>query len=377
MTIDLPQPNDDALALSRVLRERIAKEVGAAGGWLGFERYMQLALYEPGLGYYSGGSTKFGPAGDFVTAPELSHLFGNALADQLAQLLEQLKEPVILELGAGTGALAADILRSLDKTRVSPQYWIIELSADLKRRQQRRLNSYSERVRWLSRLPDELFQGVILANEVADALPVSCFVKRAGAVLPLGVRLVNGELAWGEGPVDLGLSEAVQLLEACLGRTLPEGYRSEIRLELPGWIQTLNAMMIRGAILIVDYGLVRSEYYHPDRNQGTLLCHYRHRAHANPFLFPGLQDIGAWVDFSAVADAATGAGAQVSGFTTQAQFLLESEAVKRLSGPSSDQLRGLKTLVLPGEMGECFKLILLSRGMKQAGLDGRDFRDRL
>ena len=379
MTTDFPQPTDEALGFSRALDKRIREEVDNAGGWIGFERYMELALYEPGLGYYSGGSTKFGPAGDFVTAPELSGLFGSALADQVAPLLSQLKKPLILELGAGTGTLAADILESLSKTqaRTLPQYWILELSADLRHRQQSRLSAYGDSIRWLDRLPDQPFEGVILANEVVDALPVSCFIKRANAAFPLGVQLVDGNFAWAEGDLDPRLSEAVELLEAFLGRTLPEGFRSEIRLGLSAWIQALSAVIARGAMLIIDYGLVRREYYHADRNQGTLLCHYKHLAHTNPFLYPGLQDIGAWVDFSAVADAAVGAGTEVSGFTTQTQFLLESKALRQLSMPSSGQLQGLKTLVLPGEMGERFKLILLSKGLRKAGLAGRDFRDRL
>jgi SAM-dependent MidA family methyltransferase len=239
------------------------------------------------------------------------------------------------------------------------------------------LSAHGDNIRWLDRLPDQPFEGVILANEVVDALPVSCFIKRADAAFPLGVQLVDGDFAWAEGDLDPRLSEAVELLEASLGRTLPEGFRSEIRLGLSAWIQTLSAVVARGAMLIVDYGLVRREYYHADRNQGTLLCHYKHLAHTNPFLYPGLQDIGAWVDFSAVADAAVGAGAEVSGFTTQTQFLLESKALRQLSMPSSGQLQGLKTLVLPGEMGERFKLILLSKGLREAGLVGRDFRDRL
>ena len=379
MTTDFPQPTDEALGFSRALDKRIREEVDNAGGWIGFERYMELALYEPGLGYYSGGSTKFGPAGDFVTAPELSGLFGSALADQVAPLLSQLKKPLILELGAGTGTLAADILESLSKTqaRTLPQYWILELSADLRHRQQSRLSAHGDNIRWLDRLPDQPFEGVILANEVVDALPVSCFIKRADAAFPLGVQLVDGDFAWAEGDLDPRLSEAVELLEAFLGRTLPEGFRSEIRLGLSAWIQALSAVIARGAMLIIDYGLVRREYYHADRNQGTLLCHYKHLAHTNPFLYPGLQDIGAWVDFSAVADAAVGAGTEVSGFTTQTQFLLESKALRQLSMPSSGQLQGLKTLVLPGEMGERFKLILLSKGLREAGLVGRDFRDRL
>jgi len=377
MTTDFPQPTDEALGFSRALDERIREEVDGAGGWIGFERYMELALYEPGLGYYSGGSTKFGPAGDFVTAPELSGLFGSALADQVTPLLSQLKNPLILELGAGTGALAADILENLGKTQAPPQYWILELSADLKRRQQGRLSAHGGNIRWLDRLPDQPFEGVILANEVVDSLPVSCFIKRANAALPLGVQLVDGNFAWAEGDLDPRLSEAVELLEASLGHTLPEGFRSEIRPGLSDWIQTLSAVMARGVMLIIDYGLVRREYYHADRNQGTLLCHYKHLAHTNPFLYPGLQDIGAWVDFSAVADAAVGAGTEVSGFTTQTQFLLESKVLRQLSMPSSGQLQGLKTLMLPGEMGERFKLILLNKGLREAGLPGRDFRDRL
>lgn len=381
MPDNLPLPDPHAASLSEQLKALIRAEIASADGWLDFERYMELALYAPGLGYYSAGSVKLGSQGDFVTAPELSTLFGSVIAVQLRPILADLESPAILELGAGTGSLAKSVLDTFAADgRPLPDYWILELSADLKHRQRERLSAYEGHVRWLDAPPDDAFNGVILANEVADALPVAAFVKRETQVVPLGVGETDGQLEWADGPQSETLSAAVAVIEEKLEDTLPIGYRSEVSLRLPAWIEALAAPLRRGALLLIDYGLVRREYYHASRLSGTLICHYRHRAHENPFWYPGLQDISAWVDFSACADAAQSAGLDVATFTTQAQFLMHGGALEMLAGFSGqDALRqgqALKTLMLPGEMGERFKLLLATRGV-DATFPGRDLRDRL
>lgn len=377
----LPPPDPQAASTSERLTEFICAEISSGGGWLDFERYMELALYAPGLGYYSAGSVKLGPHGDFVTAPELSSIFGSVIAAQLRGMLAELGSSVILELGAGTGSLAKAVLDALSACGGPvPDYRILELSADLKERQRACLAAYEGRVSWLDALPEAGFEGVILANEVADALPVAAFVKRDEAVVPLGVGVRDGRLVWADGSVSEALSAAVAAVEERIASALPAGYRSEISLRLPAWLTALATPLTRGAVLLIDYGLVRREYYHPSRSRGTLVCHYRHRAHEDPFFYPGLQDISAWVDFSACADAAAGAGLDVAAFTTQAQFLMHGGALELLASASGHEalLQGqaLKTLMLPGEMGERFKLLLATRGIG-ATLPGRDLRDRL
>ncbi|HEX7081073.1 MAG TPA: SAM-dependent methyltransferase [Gammaproteobacteria bacterium] len=374
----LPPPDPAALERSRTLAALIRDEIAAEGGWIGFDRYMERALYAPGLGYYSAGAAKLGRGGDFVTAPELSDALGRAIAAALGPLLAAMAEPVILELGAGTGRLAAQILDALERRGSGPvAYRILETSAELRSRQQRLLAGRPG-VAWLDRLPEQPFDGLIVANEVADALPVACFVKRRGRIVPVGVSAPNGALGWAEGPEQPALTEAVGALEVRLGAPLPEHYRSEIRPVLPPWITALGGTLRRGAMLLVDYGYTRREYYDPARSRGTLICHYRHRALDDPFVYPGLQDITAWVDFSACADAARAAGLEVAGYTTQAQLLIGALGADLLpadAGPA--ELAALKTLVLPGEMGERFKALLLGKGLDGAGLPGRDFRSRL
>jgi SAM-dependent MidA family methyltransferase len=381
-TAELPPPNDAARATSTALESLIGAEIRARGGWIDFARYMELALYAPGLGYYSGGSTKLGASGDFVTAPELSDVLGRALAQLLAADCVGIEAPLIVEVGAGSGKLAAQILDALAaRGRSDVRYAILERSADLAERQRCALARFGARVTWLTQLPREPVASAVLANEVVDALPVERFVKRAGRTRPLGVVASGGRFAWREGPESASLDAAVEQLECKLGGALPNGFTSEICLLLPVWIGDLAACLRQGSCILIDYGSSRREYYHAERGAGTLICHYRHRAHTDPFLYPGLCDISAWVDFSACADAAAAAGLSVDGYTTQGQFLLETLAVDpplpATDARSTQALAALKTLLLPGEMGERFKVLLFRKDLAGRALPGRDFRDRL
>lgn len=390
----LPAPDADAAAHGEHVRAHLADEIARAGGWLDFARYMELALYAPGLGYYSGGSVKLGAAGDFITAPELTPLFGQALARQLAPLLRALPGAMVLEPGAGSGALAAAMLPTLAALGALPErYLVLEPSADLAARQRERLAealpaALFARVAWLETLPERLPCGVLVANEVLDALPVERFRVVAGEVRRLGVAVTeDGGFRWAPGPADEAFAAAVHARLGDLLAQLPEGYESEFCAMLPAWLASLLDCFKTGAALFIDYGLPRAEYYLPERTQGTLLCHYRHRAHGDPLQLPGLQDITAWVDFTSVAEAALAAGWEVAGFTTQAHFLLDGGLDASLdpalarTAAGLTQLQALKTLLLPGEMGERFRVMALLRGLvldaPPPGFGLRDLRDRL
>ncbi|MDE2136768.1 MAG: SAM-dependent methyltransferase [Gammaproteobacteria bacterium] len=357
---------------SEALTGLIRAELAAAGGWLSFERFMELALYAPGLGYYSAGSWKLGAGGDFVTAPEASALFGTCLARECAAVLEATGGE-ILELGAGSGALAATLLTELEALGSLPQrYAILEVSADLAARQRARLAALAphlrERVVWLERLPAAPLAGVILANEVADALPVRRFSLSGTAVHELGVTAgASGALTGAARPADAPFADLCRARFAARPDALPEGYTSEVNLRLAPWIASLGECLGRGVLLLSDYGLPRSHYYHPQRTAGTLRCHFRQRAHDDPYVNLGLQDITAWVDFTRVAEAAGDVGLAVSGFATQAAYLL-ALGLERLVTDAPDardraRLAGeARRLVMPEEMGEVFKVMALTRG---------------
>src|SRR5688572_2464639 len=379
---ELPVPSDEALRQSAALVAKIRSEIERAGGWIDFARYMELALYEPGLGYYSAGSQKIGTAGDFITAPELSRSFGRAVALTLDAELATLGANDVIELGAGSGALAAQLLDTFALLGREVRYWILEPSADLRQRQQRALEPFAGKVAWLDRLPEEMsLEAVVVANEVLDALPVSRFAIEDGEPKALGVVADAKGFGLRTARAAPELTAAVRTIERALQRALPDGYRSEICLTLPAWFASLAAVLKRGSLLFADYGLVRSDYYHEQRAAGTLACHYRHRSHDDPFLYPGLQDITAWVDFSACADAASVVGLDVAGFTTQGQYLLSLLAAlpPELAGDlkSPREQSAMKTLILPGEMGERFKVLLLRKGVSGRELSGKDFRHRL
>jgi SAM-dependent MidA family methyltransferase len=388
---ELPIPDATALAHSARLLDRIRSVIEAQGGHIGFDRYMDLALYEPGLGYYSAGASKFGVEGDFVTAPEISSLFSICLARQCRQILTESPDGVILELGAGTGRMAADILRALQRDGPLPaRYLILETSADLCARQQRLLQrefpEFYGQIVWLDRLPETPVAGVILANEVMDALPVRRITHRYGRIHELCVRCKNGKITWMEAPATDELTDRVLRVIEQLRLPWQGTYTTEISFAIAPWIAALSACLRRGVIMLIDYGYPRSEYYHPDRTKGTLLCHYRHRVHADPFLYPGLQDITASVDFTAVAEAAAVANMEVAGYTTQAFFLLgcglEEIMNAGLNGNVRQQLdlaNQSKRLALPSEMGERYKVIALAKGMTAAllGFAAADLRRHL
>lgn len=344
------------------MRTHLAATIAAHGGWLPFDRYMREVLYAPGLGYYTAGARKFGGAaagGDFVTAPEISSLFAQSLAAQVGQLFGELP-PHIVEFGAGTGRLAQDLQDAL-RERGTPcdSYSIVEVSAELRERQQSQLRG--EAVRWLDAPPTD-FHGVLLANEVLDVMPVRAFGKRDGAIVERGVSCSESRLVYDERPASGQLAAAVAAIENQLG-VLPDGYMSEIGFEAQAWMRSAGGWLARGAIVVIDYGFPQREYYHPQRLMGTLMCHYRQHAHADPFWLPGLNDLTAHVDFSAIARAATEAGLDLLGYTTQAHFLLNCGLLDALQDRPAPQLASeAHRLLSEAEMGELFKVLAVGRG---------------
>lgn len=350
------------------LLAHIQQRIQQQNGWISFAEYMQMALYTPHLGYYSGDANKFGRGGDFVTAPEISPLFAQAVANQVAQVLDQVSGDV-LELGAGTGKLAAGLLLRLDELGQLPQhYYILEVSANLRQRQQEYLQSILHadlfsRVQWLDTLP-ETFAGVVIGNEVLDAIPVHVLEWQTGQWAERGVGF-DQQLVWQTRPLqDLSLIAHIDT------RQLPEGYISEVCPAAQGLIASLANMLTRGLVLMPDYGFAASEYYHPQRIQGTLMCHYQHYAHDDPLIYPGLQDITAHVDFTAMAEAALAHGLNCAGYTNQAQFLINCGILQLLQQvPPEESARYLpmvaavQKLLSPAEMGELFKVLALSKGV--------------
>jgi SAM-dependent MidA family methyltransferase len=391
VALDLPELSPDEAEHSARLERRVREVIGAAGGWIPFSRFMHLALYEPGLGYYSAGARKLGAAGDFVTAPEVAPVFSRCLAVQCAEVLRALgPASVLLELGAGSGVMAADLLRELDRREALPaEYWILEVSADLRARQRETLAAavpaFLDRVRWLDSLP-ESFEGIIVANEVLDALVVERFAIRGAQVNAVGVAEQMGRLEWSETRANAALIEAVRSIESDIGGRLPNGYVSEVGANLPAWLHALAERLTRGVMLFVDYGLPRREYYSGERTDGTLICHFRHRFHDDPFARLGLQDITAWVDFTAVAEAAQASGMDVAGFTTQAHFLIACGIGEFVADVAHIDVaervnlsRQVMVLTLPAEMGERFKVIGLAKGYDAPllGFAVRDLRRTL
>lgn len=409
--MSLPPPDAPALALSRALSQRIAQDITQQGGWIGFDAFMQRVLYEPGLGYYAGPMRKFGAQGDFVTAPELSPLFAQCLAAQVSQWFEQ-TEPVVVEFGAGSGRLAAGLLDSLHELGTPVRsYLIIEVSASLRERQRETIAQLAPDhlgvVQWLDALPAQI-EGVVIGNELLDAMPVRVFEIDSGALLEVGVAMdEDGSFAWSTLAADTTLTEAVQetlgdlpneLLNKSLNESLSESsreridagslssgrYRSEIGLQGRAWVETVGRALHRGAMLLIDYGFAAREYYHPQRDQGTLVAHFRHRVHTDLFHLPGLQDVTAHVDFSAIARAGGAAGLDLLGYTSQSRWLINCGLLDRLAALTSAAQAGeqgaaatieaartvgaAQTLLSEAEMGELFKVIAFGRGLADDAL---------
>ncbi|MCA1977851.1 MAG: SAM-dependent methyltransferase [Thiobacillus sp.] len=363
----LPAPSPDALAHSRRVAAHIARLIDTAGGWIPFSRYMDAALYAPGLGYYAAGSAKFGAAGDFVTAPELTPLFGRTLARAIAPVLSATGGEV-LELGAGSGRLAADVLAELERMGALPaRYAILDVSADLARRQRRTLEhavpQLADRVVWLDALPAS-FTGVVLGNEVLDALPVELVHWTDAGPLQRGVAVRGDALVWEDRPI---ADPALAVRAAALDLTPP--YLSEIHPAADALVASLGDSLRHGMVLLIDYGFPAREFYHPQRHMGTLRAHYRHHALDDPFYLPGLCDLTAHVDFSAVAKSGMATGCTLAGYSSQAGFLLNSGLTELLMETSPadaavylPQANAVQRLVSPAEMGELFKVIALSKG---------------
>ncbi|MCB1758275.1 MAG: SAM-dependent methyltransferase [Gammaproteobacteria bacterium] len=387
----LPSPSADELRHSEALSELIVAQMNLAGGRLPFDRFMELVLYAPGLGYYSSGSRKLGADGDFITAPEVSPLFARALARQYLQVAAELGGGDLLEFGAGSGVLAVEMLLELERLRAPPQlYLIVEVSAELRARQQtlvaERLSpGLASRVRWLEGIPPVGFRGMVVANEVVDAMPVHRFRLRAGARLEQWVSW-NGERFlshWDSCSKPL----AAELARLGAEIALPgEDYESELNLRAAPWLTALSERLQAGLVLLIDYGYPRAEFYLPERSRGTLMCHYRHRAHDDPLRYPGVQDITAHVDFTALAEAALASGLSVCGYTTQAFFLFGCGLQEMVAAADTAGVREhiqlmqeVKRLTLPSEMGERFKVLGVSRGISQPpiGFSLQDLRGRL
>jgi SAM-dependent MidA family methyltransferase len=385
----LPEPLEELKQLSHTLAKHIREKLGT-DGMIPFSTFMEMALYEPGLGYYSAGLHKLGESGDFVTAPELGSLFARCLAGQVTELAETLGSYDILEVGAGSGRLAADLLTALEPGKRPARYRILERSADLREVQLEHLATHVpdllDRVEWLDHPPESGWQGVLIANEVLDALAVERFRIGQHGVEQVCVNWENGRFGWAFRDAPAALEQAVGHLATETKNEFTMGYRSEINLYTADWLDAVTCMMTRGLALFIDYGYPRVEYYRHDRTDGTLMCHYRHQAHDDVFFWPGLQDITSWVDYTALAEAADHCLLEVEGYTSQCMFLLGCGLDTILSENNLNSEDGglalatqARHLTLPGMMGEKFQVMGLGRGLDQPlrGFRLQDLRYRL
>lgn len=386
----LPVPTDSAQQHSESLISFIKSEIDSTvDGEISFQRYMELALYAPGLGYYAAGSAKLGEQGDFVTAPEISSFFSQALASSILPVIDS--EQIILEVGAGRGRMAADILNFLKlKNQLPKEYWILELSADLRERQKIMLQEIApnliDKVKWLDKLPEK-FSGIILANELLDAMPLQLFQKKDNDINEINVVWHEDKFQFKlKSSFDKRLMHRVKNIETEMGSDFISGYVSEINFAAEDWIKSIAESLQQGIIILIDYGFPRHEYYHAQRAQGTLMCHYRHRTHPDVFVYPGLQDITAHVDFTAMADAALESDLKVIGYTNQASFLMGAGLLELTNSIADSDIQltmdiasQIKKLTLPHEMGELFKVIGFSKNcdIEIPAFSFHDLRDRL
>ena len=392
------EPDKEAKKRSKLLTECIQRACNDAGGWIPFSEFMNIALYQPGLGYYSGGLQKFGEKGDFITAPEVSAFFGQCLARQLYALFEDFNtlygdDVSVIEFGAGSGTLAVDILLYLEKLGSLPEkYYIVELSAELQHRQQQTLRQKAphlyQRLEWLTELPSDLPNVVVIANEVLDAMPVDCFrvTDKGSAVETLMIAVEDEKVVSKYLKIGNEISEKVETIQQRSELSLAHGYRSEMNPSIAGWLSAIEKISGRAVILLIDYGYTEAEYYHHDRVNGTLMCYYQHKAHDDFSWWPGLQDITAFVNFTDVAYCAVDLALQVSGYTTQAAFLLANGLSELHASEVTDDVQQqiklsqqIKTLTLPSEMGDRFKVMALTKNYEEPlqGFSMLDLRNRL
>jgi len=393
---NLPSPDEPARKQSQLLKQSVQAACDKAGGWINFSEYMDIALYQPALGYYSGGLQKFGQKGDFITAPEVSPLFGQCLANQISEVFNTMRqankdEVYLIEFGAGSGVLAADILLQLEALSSLPaQYYILELSAELKQRQAETIKENAgtlvERVHWLSEMPKGLRNAVVVANEVLDAMPVECFKVSTNKIESLMVGFDNNELVSCYKTADSSVVKKIETIQQRSEFVFSIDYASEFNPAIFGWLSELESMADNMVVLLIDYGYNELEYFHEDRTDGTLMCYYQHRAHNDFFWWPGLQDITAFVNFTDVAYSASDLGMDVSGYTTQAAFLLANGISDLHAAQVTDEVQQqiklsqqIKTLTLPSEMGDRFKVLAITKNHDEplAGFSMLDLRNRL
>ena len=369
--IDFEKPDQEALNHSMLVQEHLKNKVNDHQGWLSFYDFMNFVLYKPTLGYYSTGTHKIGLGGDFTTAPEISKLFGVAIANQLLPAIRKYKKPSILEIGAGSGKLAFDIINHLNNRNVElDYYYILEISGDLKERQKRTLSQLPKgiqvKIRWLDKVPEEGIEGAVIANEVIDALPFERFKIIDNDILQIGITFKGSQLMEKERAASPVLKEAITNIENDIGRSFDSGSVSEIRIDFEDWFKSINKGLKSGIALFIDYGYARKDYYSSEIDNGNMICHFQNKAHLDPYIYPGLQDISASVDFSLLADSAFNLDYQVELYCHQADFLMSADILESINSETDDEERirmnqQIKQLFLPNIMGESFKCMLLSK----------------
>ncbi len=373
---------------SELVMENLAKEIKANQGWISFEDFFDFVMYKPGLGYYSAGAKKLGPSGDFTTSPEISRLFGKTVSNQVIALLNNFESPSIIEIGAGSGKLAYDIINNLINSKVDfDKYYILEVSADFIERQKQELSLLPdeafEKVIWLDSILEAPVEGIVIGNEVVDALPFKRFTVVDHKIQEIGVSIKNGQLTESTRDADKTLAEEVRLIEKALNRDFEQNYTSEIRFNIGQWLKGISSMLKSGAILFIDYGYSRQEYYAADRKNGSMICHYRNTAHENPFLNLGVQDISASVEFTLLAEKALEEQLEVGLFTSQSDFLINGNILGELDKIEDDTLRmeltqEIKQLLMPSQMGQTFKCMMLYKNISLDSFEGiRDLRHTL
>ena len=385
---DRKNNKDHSQSHSELVMENLAKEIKANQGWISFEDFFEFVMYKPGLGYYSAGAKKLGSSGDFTTSPEISRLFGKTVSNQVLALLNNFASPSIIEIGAGSGRLAYDIITNLINSKMDfDKYYILEVSADFRERQRQELSLLPdetfEKVIWLDSILEAPVEGIVIGNEVIDALPFKRFTVVDHKIQEIGVSIKNGQLTESTRDADKTLAEEVRLIEKSLNREFKQNYTSEIRLNIGQWLKGISSMLKSGALLFIDYGYSREEYYAEDRKNGSMICHYRNTAHENPFLNLGVQDISASVEFTLLAEKALEEQLEVGLFTSQSDFLINGNILGELDKIEDDTLRmeltqEIKQLLMPSQMGQTFKCMMLYKNINLDSFEGiRDLRHTL